>query len=320
MEILNVEGIDDDWDRFVRESPAGTIFHTLRFLSYHPARRFDFLNLKIRHKGETVCVIPGGRKETKLGTFYASPVGASFGGFVFADDSDLASMGGAIDTFDRKLIEMGFDRVEMVLAPSCYSQAGHQALGFCLTSAGYNLVGREATMVVPLRSVSREKLNPVLARNLRKAERSGVSVGVGGNLSEFYRILERNLGLKGIGPTHTERELAAIFELLGDRLVLLEARAEGKVVGGCLIFLCNPRIGLAFYICDDPEERHLRVAESVLWAGVEHLREAGYSHFDLGTVSIEGKINAGLLRFKSKFSTRTYVRERYIRVLRRRPS
>ena len=80
MDIRNVQGIDGGWDDYVLKSPGGTIFHTARFLSYHPAARFEFMNLAVGEGDDLVCVLPGGRVSTGEGSVFRSPVGASFGG------------------------------------------------------------------------------------------------------------------------------------------------------------------------------------------------------------------------------------------------
>ena len=71
-----------------------------------------------------------------------------------------------------------------------------------------------------------------------------------------------------------------------------------KVVGGCLVMMCNSRAGLAFYICDDGEHSGLRVAEATIDAARNLLRRAGYRYFDLGTVSQgrRGQLGPGALQ------------------------
>ena len=311
MDITSVQGFDDEWDEFVLTSAGGTIFHTLRFLSYHHPSRFDFTNIAAREGGQLVCVIPGAAFMRDSARVFASPAGASFGGFVFADDCDLETMDRVVTAFGDRLREMGFDRVEITLPPVCYSRNEHQALHFVLTSLGYALSLREATAVVPLRGFDEKSLHPVLARNLRKADREGVRVREGGDPEEFYRVLTTNLSAKNVTPTHTLDEIRKLFELFPDRMVLLDAVLKDRVVGGCLLMLCNERAALSFYICDDPGERRSRVTETVLHASLLRLIETGYEYLDLGTVSRGGRPDWGLVRFKSKFGTRTYVRERY---------
>jgi hypothetical protein len=311
MDIQRIERSDEQWDRFVWESPGGTIFHTLRFLSYHPPSRFDFVNLAIRDGERLICVIPGAAVSRDSRRILASPVGASFGGFVFGDDSDLPIMSDALAVFEAEIRAMGFDGIDLVLPPICYTSSRDQALQFLLTSRGYTLTLREATAVVPLDTFDEDNPHPVLARNLRKASREGLEVRAGKELGAFYSVLERNLSAKNVSPTHTLDELGRLFELLPDRLVLLEAVMGNKVVGGSLLVLCNDRVGLAFYICDDPEERRLRITETVLNGSICRLKRSGHRYLDLGTVSRDGEADWGLVRFKSKFSPRTYVRESY---------
>jgi hypothetical protein len=206
---------------------------------------------------------------------------------------------------------MQFEGIDLVLPPICYSQHEDQKLGYVLALAGYRLVMREATFVIPLPSIDENNLHPVLARNLRRSQRDGVALRVADRLEDFYGVLARNLAMKGADPTHSLEELVHLRELFPDKLIVLEAVLQGRVVGGCMLVVCNARAGLAFYICDDPESRQSRVAESVLLGSIQWLKKAGCTYFDLGTVSRGGQPDWGLVRFKSKFSPRTYLREAY---------
>ena len=312
MEVVRIEGLDPEWDRLVWDSPGGTIFHTLKFLGYHPASRYEFANLAVREDGRLVCVIPGGVGEVDGRRYYRSPVGASFGGFVFADDRDLETMFKALEAFKVYLGQSGLAGAEMVLPPSCYSRSENCALGFALLSAGFTLASREATAVVPLETVNAGGLAPALRRNIRKADASGLTVKPGGDVDAFFDILKANLADKGTAPTHSAGELRSLMDLFPDRVMLFEGRLDGRMAGGCLCFACNDRTALAFYICDDPESRRHRVVEGVLYNCIMWFKQHGYAYLDLGTISIDGQVNWGLARFKSKFMARTQVREKYV--------
>jgi hypothetical protein len=311
MEIRNVQGIDEGWDDYVWKSPGGTIFHTTRFLSYHPAARFEFMNLAVGEGGNLVCVLPGGRVSTGEGPVFRSPVGASFGGPIFSDDDDLETIGGALDCLSLHLRELGLVGADIELPPPCYRPGRSQALAFMLSSAGYRLISREATSVIPLRVVHSEGLRPKVKRDMRRADSAGVEIAAGLDLEAFYEVLRKNLSAKGAVPTHSLSELEALFALFPERMKLFEARLDGRLIGGCLIMLCNTRAALAFYVCVDPEWKKLRVAERTIYECVEWLIELGYEHLDLGTVSIGGKLNWGLLEFKNKFLSLLYVRDLY---------
>lgn len=211
------------------------------------------------------------------------------------------------------LARSGYDAVEMILPPSCYYSHGDENVRYLMTAAGYRLFTRDATSVVPLDTFEGEPVHDVLARNLRRADRGGLEVEMAreGDIDAFYRVLVKNLAAKGLEPTHSLEELKYLMNAFPDRVVCFEARAGGEVVGGCLVMLCSERVGLAFYICDDPDTRPLPVAEGSLYRAVLWLKEKGVAFFDLGTVSRGADINWGLVQFKSKFGSRTYVREHY---------
>jgi hypothetical protein len=311
MDVLRIESPDEAWDGFVRDNPDGTIFHTLRFQTYHPPSRFDFVNLKVIEEDRTVCVVPGG--VTKVGSLkvFRSPVGASFAGFLFGEKWGLRTKCDAVRSVADKLRESGFSGVELVLPPACYSPSGQEEIRFLLTSAGYGLSLREASYVTRLGEAGKKGLHPVLARNLRKAERAGVVVRPAEAPGPFYRLLERNLAGKDVKPTHSLEEVEKLSELFPGRIKIFEAVLEGRVAGGCLLILCNDRVALAFYICDDPDARQSRITEAVLHHAMQWLEDAGYVHLDLGTISRSGEPDWGLIRFKSKFGPQLYSRECY---------
>ena len=304
--------MDDEWDSLVWSSPYGTIFHTLKFLSYHGTGKFEFHHLGVWDEKGLMAVMPGGKVSRGGRAVFRTPLGASFGGFVFRH-RDLKTMLDAAAAVHSHLADSGFDEIEMSLPPSCYYASGDENIRYLMTASGYGLLERDATSVIPLDVFRDDSLHNVLARNLRRANESGLEVepAEADGLDAFYGILVKNLASKGSEPTHTLEELKHLIRAFPDKVVVLQARAGGEVVGGCMVMLCNGRVGLAFYICDDPDRRPLPVAESALYRAALWLKEREVGFFDLGTVSRGADMNWGLMRFKSKFGSRTYVREHY---------
>jgi hypothetical protein len=75
---------NDSWDNFVGESVNGTIFHTRRFLSYHPEERFRDESLVFRRAAK-ILVVAGGARTWTAGATAWSHRGASYGGFVYRE-------------------------------------------------------------------------------------------------------------------------------------------------------------------------------------------------------------------------------------------
>ena len=47
---------NEDWDRFVLNSDNGTIFHTRKFLSYHPKTRFKEASIVVTKNNKTLVI------------------------------------------------------------------------------------------------------------------------------------------------------------------------------------------------------------------------------------------------------------------------
>lgn len=62
------------WDDFVNRSQNGTIYHTRRFLTYHPAGRFVDASLLVYHDDQMIAVVPAAvRTCDGIPTLYNDP-------------------------------------------------------------------------------------------------------------------------------------------------------------------------------------------------------------------------------------------------------
>jgi hypothetical protein len=77
-EPLGRAGVSDkEWDDFVAASDNGTIFHTRRFLSYHPQGRFPDASAVVRKNGKIFAVLPAAVVERDGKMILSSHSGAS---------------------------------------------------------------------------------------------------------------------------------------------------------------------------------------------------------------------------------------------------
>lgn len=62
----------DDWDRLVRTMNNGTLFHTRKFLSYHPADRFVDHSLIFNKKEKPLALFPAAERiiDDKNGSYH----------------------------------------------------------------------------------------------------------------------------------------------------------------------------------------------------------------------------------------------------------
>jgi hypothetical protein len=85
----------------------------------------------------------------------------------------------------------------------------------------------------------------------------------------------------------------------------------GIAVAGALLFSCNKKSILAFYIADLIEYRHLCPINCLLAEVIRSSKEDGFEHLDLGTSSIQMNPNWSLIQFKESLGSFGVFRDTY---------
>ncbi|MGA1792807.1 MAG: GNAT family N-acetyltransferase [Thermoplasmatota archaeon] len=297
------------WDRFVRGSNNGTIFHEQQFLDYHPKGRFDFHHLIFEKDSNIFAVLPGLVKDG----IFRSPAGASFGGFVTNDISyDTAEE--IVDRFLEHARNNGIKEVYLTPPLSVYFDIVTQNIEYALLHRDFDYHVHLYSSVVDLRRTFDLEHYDKKARNaVRKAQKSGISVEIENDFDIFYPILLENKKKFNLAPTHALDELKRLDELLPGKLKLFLAKLDGKVIGGSLIFVCNERTLIDFYIAQDYTYQELRTINLVLHEVIRWGHENGFDYFDIGVnqdtaSSNPMDLNQPLVAFKYRMGARCVMR------------
>jgi len=308
------------WDAFVRRSMNGTLFHLQQFLAYHPPGRFHFHHLLFFEGDRLVAVLPGGL--TQNGRHYESPVGASYGSFVW-EDIDAATALAIVEAFESYIRELGVQAVHLTSAPTLYQPVLSQNLEFALLYKGYAYERHYISHITQLGIVSdpQDLFAPIAKRYIKRAYQHYRGIAIEevspdrmiAALTEFYPIIVENKARRNAKPTHSLEDLRRLHELLPELMKLWLLRLDGELIAGSLIFLPNHRVPLSFYPMMRYEFRDVRPiyvlsAEMMRWA-----QRQGYSYFDLGVSQDTSDDNPmtpalPLIEFKEKFHSRGILR------------
>jgi hypothetical protein len=302
------------WEEFLQCSNNGTLFHSLKFLAYHEPGRANTKPLVFRHSGRILAVLPGSLVTREGEVVLVSPWGASFGGLVLRGGESYETIEGIVDALLEWCREQKVDAIELTHPPGIYHEAPNQLTEFVLLSKGFRRFRHEVTDVISLHGGLegiRKRWQASARKGVRKAGEQGLVVEESEDLDAFYPILEENRAKHGTRPTHTLEELRRLFELVPDRLKLLLCRREGEPLGGALLFLCNPRVVMNFYLCHLDAASAYRPSDAVMAESIGAAVRWGAAYYDLGTSSVGGQPNLGLLRFKGKWGSTPFLREAY---------
>lgn len=141
-------------------------------------------------------------------------------------------------------------------------------------------------------------------RLVRKSEAVGVSVHVEigpGQLDGFAALYEQTMARLGASTFHffPEEYWRRLAQELGDRVILLEARLDGRTLGSVLCLATPPWLHYHLGATSD-EARRLGVSHLLLYSAARFGAAHGYEQFHLG--SGVGAGGGSLLEFKQRFS------------------
>jgi hypothetical protein len=143
-------------------------------------------------------------------------------------------------------------------------------------------------------------------RNVRIAQKKGVTVNVASNLTEmrsFYDILATHYKQLGT-PFLNEKFFTQIWGRLiqKEKACLLLARDKGEIIGGHLLFFSGKDL-ISKYSASikSNEYKSVYASYALLWEGIKLGIDRNLKYFNLG---ITDKSHRGLLDFKSRFGSK----------------
>ena len=312
---VNVFSDDDKslWDDFVWKANNGTIFQTRQFLSYHPDGRFVDHSLSFYKEGKRIAVFPAVDFNENGKRILLSHRGASYGGLVVRDTLSIRDSFELVAELIDHAKQAGFDAIDLTPPPQIYLRRPSNYIDFALVQNGFIYRKREISSVIPL-DFTREQIlttfNEGSRRAVRRAQKLGVEVRESKDYAAFYAILKRNLRLRhNVNPTHTLDELLLLKKIFPDRIKLFAAYHQEIMVAGVVMFICNPRVVLAFYISHDDDHQQYRGVNMLFYKIVDWGIAEGYGFLDFGIFTVNEDPNWGLARFKESFGAQGVFRD-----------
>ncbi|MBN1695526.1 GNAT family N-acetyltransferase [candidate division WOR-3 bacterium] len=315
MDDIVIEPYKDElkekWDNFVEKANNGTVFHRIQFLNYHPPRRFKFHHLVFQKESNPIALLPGMLNKG----VYKSPAGASFGGIVM-DDMSFRKTDIIVNKFLEYCKKTKIKEVYLTLPPVVYSKEMNKNLEYVLLYNGFSYSNNMYTSVINLSQLEKDPIKNFHqnARNaINKGEKSELKVKLSEDYETFYPILLKNKEKFKVSVTHSLDELKKLNSLLPDTLKLFLVYRKGVLLGGSLIFVCNERALLAFYIALDYYYQQYRPINYLLYEIIKWGQKNKFKYLDLGVNQEESKsnpmeVNRGLISFKSSMGAQCFFR------------
>lgn len=306
---------DKQWDDFISLSDNGTLFHTRKFLSYHPKKRFKDTSFIVLKKGKIFSLFPAAIIERNGQKILSSHPGASYGGFVHKSDLKLQDAFSIVEGLIEYARKLKCNYVELTQIPIIYQSKYSNYLDFALIKNGFEYKRREISSVVQL-DIPEGKLLSTYRATARTATKKSMKLGIEirecEEFENYYEILKKNLSLRhNVQPTHTLSELKKLKKIFPDEIRLWGAFKGKKLIAGVCNFSANPKVVLAFYISHLEKYQEYRAVNLLFYEIMKEYQTEGFKFLDFGIFTVNMDPNWGLARFKENFGARGIFRDTF---------
>lgn len=292
------------WDALVGRSRNGNLLHRRGYMDYH-ADRFVDQSLIVERHGEAVAVFPANIRDNVV----TSHGGLSYAGLVTTHALRAESTLAVFGQIARHYRALGVERVIYKAVPHVFHAYPAEEDLYALHRLGAQLKRRDVSSVIALQEAFH--FTPGRRRAVNKAGKAGIRVQVGTDPADFHTLLTEVLHKHDTRPTHSLAELRLLQARFPQQIVLHEARREGTLLAGVLVYDLG-QVAHTQYMAVSEEGRHLG-ALTLLLAELIGGLYAGRTYFSFGiSTEKEGQVlNGGLVTQKEYFGARAVVHDFY---------
>lgn len=296
------------WDAVVEQSRNGNFLHRRAYMDYH-ADRFVDCSLVVERGGKAVAVLPANRRDGVV----SSHGGLTYAGLIATHDLRAESTLATFALIGEHYRRAGASRLVYKPVPHVFHAYPSEEDLYALQRVGAQLKRRDISSVLPLGHGA--GFSEARRRAIRKATRAGVVVGTGDSLDEFHALLGDVLRGHGVVPVHSVAELNLLRSRFPGRIVLHEARKDGTLLAGVLVYDFGHTVHTQ-YIAASEEGKRIDALSLLLGTLIGTVyADRRYLSFGVSTEQEGTVLNAGLVAQKESFGARGVVHDVYEWVL-----
>lgn len=292
------------WDALVEHSRNGNFLHQRGYMDYH-ADRFVDRSLMVERKGRVVAVLPAHIQQNIV----VSHGGLTYAGLIMSQDLRTESALAVFERIGCHYRSLGAERLVYKAVPYVFHAYPADEDLYALHRLGACLKRRDVSSVVSLHESFH--VSDGRRRAVEKARKAGIILTDGGDPKGFHALLSDVLRKHQATPTHSLDELRLLQARFPQQITLYEARREGVLLAGVLIYDFDHVVHTQ-YLAASEEGRRLN-ALNLLLAELMGSSYAGRRYFSLGiSTEQEGRVlNGGLVAQKEYFGARAVTHDFY---------
>ncbi len=240
-----------------------------------------------------------------------SPFSAPFGGFHYRNEHlayDLVYE--FLSSLKEYALKEQLKEISITLPPEPYQVNMNAKLVNAFIRLGFKMETPDLNNVVNLKKFTGKWVKSEVAQNCRKAIKNGLiwsKVSDIDEMKEAYDVIHNNRTGLGRKIHMTLEDILDVKEVLPVDFFIIRD-VEGNCVGAAVLYRGHEKIVQGVFIGGDLERRNLGVIDYMYLKLYNYYKEMGFDYLDLGTSSLQGDPNMGLLRFKEIHNSETSLR------------
>lgn len=295
----------DEWNLFVMKSKNGTFLFHRGYMDYH-SNRFQDHSLLFYLDGKLYAVLPANERDNTL----ISHQGLTYGGLVLGTEATTVHVIEIFEELKKYCREHSIQRVVYKAIPWIYNIVPSEEPLYAMhRTCRYHLVERDVSSTIVMAMPLKWKKDR--RHGLRLSMDNGVTVARSNDYAAFWRILEENLRVKhGVSPVHSLSEILLLQGRFPENIVLLEAKLEGQMLGGCVAYITQQVVHTQ-YIAATPQGKRLGVVNALVDALLKMYPNHLYLDFGKSTEKHSDILNEQLIYQKEGFGARAICYDTY---------
>lgn len=240
-----------------------------------------------------------------------SPFSAPFGGFHYSHEYQFYyTISNFLTDLKEYVKETKLQEISITLPPDLYQVNMNAKLINAFIMSGFNMATPDICNWIDLKNFDGKWVKYVVEQNCRKAIRHGLTWSIATDKElkeEGFKVILRNREEQGRKIHMTLDDLLEVNDIIPvDFFVVKDP--EGKALGAAVFYRGHEKVVQGVFLGDDMEKRNLGIMNLMYKNCFYHYKDMGFDYLDLGTSSLGGEPNIGLIRFKELHNCVTSLR------------
>ena len=294
------------------------IFNEKKYFSLHSTSSQDVFAQLVRQSDKKVFAAVAFYKIGE--NIYVSPLRGTFGGLSLSGDLSFEEVEAfMLDVFEY-LYSLGSTVIKIRCAPSSHSQKNFSVLFNILLNAGFEIDGHELNyhLAVDERPYL-ERISYSSKKKILKAGREGFQASKveSDELDQIYRVIKESRRKIGVNVSMSQLQIANMIELFPSKLNFFAIHKTiddlNEMVAAAVCITVSDEVLYVLYWGDIEGMQKYSPISLLARRIYEFAQSQSFKQLDVGTSTLLGKANYGLVKFKRNLGFRETIKLEFIK-------